>query len=87
MSIDPVYEAIGFRIKDLRQQWFITIGTLSMKTKRPIGSIELGLEPLSIPALYTIAKALHCKVAWLLPEEQPKNEEATECLSSKTVTQ
>ena len=87
MSIDPVYEAIGFRVRDLRQQWSITEGALSMKTHLPIGRIELGIEPVSITGLYRIARALHCPAAWLLPDEQPKNEEATECLSSQTVTQ
>ena len=73
MSIDPVYEAIGFRIRDLRTQWHITQGALSQMTQLPIGRYELGLEVIPIPALYAIAKVLHCKVAWLLPESESQS--------------
>ncbi len=72
-EIDPIYEAIGFRVRDLRQDWRISQNALATRTHLPIGRIEMGMEPITIPALYTIARALYCSVYTLLPEkeEQP----------------
>ncbi len=70
MSIDPLFQAIGFRIEAERKRQHITPSALAQKTQLPIGRYELGLEAISLPALYAIARVLHCKVAQLLPESE-----------------
>ncbi len=73
IMLESIYRAIGERIAKRRQEWSITQGALSQKTHLPIGRIEMGLDTPSITALYSIAHALCCPVAWLLPESE--NEE------------
>ena len=68
-TIDPIYLEIGARIRCYRKEWLMSVNALSVKTHLPIGRIEQGLEAVSIPALCTIAQALHCRVATLLGEE------------------
>jgi hypothetical protein len=70
MSIDPLYGEIGAKIATLRRQWHMPPSELSRRTQLPIGRYEMGLEAIPITALYAIAKALHCKVAWLLPDSE-----------------
>src|SRR6266567_1088707 len=73
IMLESIYRAIGERIAKRRQEWSITQSALSQKTHLPIGRIEMGLDTPSITALYSIAHALCCPVAWLLPESE--NEE------------
>jgi len=73
IMLESIYRAIGARIVKRRQEWHVTQSALSPKTHLPIGRIEMGLDTPSITARYSIAHALCCPVAWLLPESE--NEE------------
>src|SRR6266568_1353980 len=73
IMLESIYRGIGERIAKRRQEWHVTQSALSQKTHLPIGRIEMGLDTPSVTALYSIAHALCCPVAWLLPESE--NEE------------
>jgi transcriptional regulator with XRE-family HTH domain len=90
IMLESIYRAIGERVEARRRAFRVTQAALAQKTLLPVGrirQIEKGESEPSIAALYGIAKVLCCPVSWLLPDEAPKNEMATECLPAKTVTQ
>jgi len=79
-QIDPVYEALGRRIRAARLHAGISQDELARRvrlTRTSITNIERGRQQIQVHTLYTIAKALDARLAMLLPaaEESVTNVE------------